>query len=644
MLIQSILPRLTNTTALEEFSLMCSVILISIVLLEIYLTRLTHQTKTKQPPHKNQIEASITRILWLTSVAILGVIWFWTVIANRQDLKAVVGIAIVIGAFGIMASTFFLEGLEIAYTSLKDKELRQITNKRLFGMIKESEPEFYEAREWCVIALVVFVTIMVDKERYVVPFIGPVETKTIAGKFLRGLITFGLTTFPFVWIAQSPAKELAIRNADFFLQIPLTAVVARGVLIVGKAVRLLRLKEPSDLSTKTYENIFNELGQERNLPPGEIKSFTDTLKKYGYGVVVDHDTLTIQEGGVCEFKTRVLIYMCAPRHAVSRSIGFESAIEGTPDIRFGMFAIEEVRESVEDNLKLWFDIFDTKIDEIAEKFSLTRVDDKSFKPRVSFKKRTSIPGQEKIMKAIPTPVNMSVVFPEAMPKPPEEEKSKKGALVVLEVHGKAKANAFKILSAGGSECEDFYSKFFVNPTLRSELEINLGDKVEGTFSTTSNDYTVTFEDTEHLAESERFRLMQTKSAQLQAYESRRPRAGITHQGRKLMILFESALPGASYLTYWRLRSDRQDVIPENESGPTDNKVDSSGCEIVKENPKPLEENLLKPEPVKEQDLSQRPLDREEQDLSQRPLDGEEQDLSQRPLDGELQDLTQHRRD
>jgi hypothetical protein len=109
------------------------------------------------------------------------------------------------------------------------------------------------------VAVVVAITLIVDREEYAIPFIGSFRTSNPFGLGLRYLVTFGLTTFPLVWVAQSPAKDLASTNSDHFLQLAFSELAVRLVTIVRKVVSVFRLRKPSEMFTEIYERISSNM-------------------------------------------------------------------------------------------------------------------------------------------------------------------------------------------------------------------------------------------------------------------------------------------------------------------------------------------------------------------------------------------------
>jgi hypothetical protein len=98
----------------------------------------------------------------------------------------------------ILFLTFLLEGVGLTFTSLSDKEEQQVSRPGTFKLIRDHRKDFYEARAWCMVAMVVAITLIVAREEYAIPFIGSFRTSNPFGLGLRYLVTFGLTTFPLV--------------------------------------------------------------------------------------------------------------------------------------------------------------------------------------------------------------------------------------------------------------------------------------------------------------------------------------------------------------------------------------------------------------------------------------------------------------
>ncbi len=484
---------------------------------------------------------------WLTFVLILASICLWSIV--KLDHSYSKAFLYVVVAIGILLLTFLLEGLELAYTELRDKEARQISRHSLFGVIRKYGDEFYEAREWCIVAMVVGATLMVERDTYFVPFLGEFSTDDTGGLIIRYLVTFGLTTFPLVWIAQSPAKELASRNSDHFLQLAVGDLALRFVLMVRQGVRLFRVKQPSDMFVELYKYIAPGFREERNLPPGEIRFFTDSLKKYGYAVIMGRDAFDIEEDGSASYRLRSLAYISSPKPEFSRDLAFDSKFKGDPAIRFWAFEINPVGESVQKKLPEWFQLFDSPDPDAFTHAAFRKMETRGFKSDVvAGEQRSGAPvvkGENKTVK---------IRFPYLLPRHNRNTQQKTATLLLTEIEGKTERGAFCApVDLRADDAGDFYFKTYATPCLRAEVVLQLNTHSVATFC--SDRYSVSFDKIEHVAESQRFAKMQRCRDGLADYDSRNtPTGGIDENGKTLAVYLESPLPGAVYQTWWSLRN------------------------------------------------------------------------------------------
>jgi hypothetical protein len=504
--------------------------------------------RSRKEINRDRRISALANSLWLSFVVILGIVWLWSVcdldrsyMMRRNYAEVLLYLA---GVSFILFLTFLLEGVELAFTSLSDKEEAQVSRPGTFKLIREHRKDFYEAREWCMVAMVVTITLIVDREEYAVPFIGSFRTSNPFGLALRYLVTFGLTTFPLVWVAQSPAKELASTNSDHFLQLAFTELAVRLVTVVRKVVSVFRLRQPSEMFTEIYERIAPGLAEPRRLPPGELKFFTDSLKKYGYAVISGRDSIKVSDDGSCNFCFRSLVYIGSPRSQFSRNIEFDGKVRSDRlDVRSWLFEIDEIGETVEDELGDWFHLFENGSPRNA---SIRPISTVGFSVNEVTHINSERPRGEKR--------TVTIQFPYFLPR--EDRKNhKKAVLLLAEICGEAGSPAFcapNDLSDDAPELEDYYFKKYMTPCLRSHVLVELAQDSLATLA--MNKHSVSFDNVELVAESMRFSRMQEVATCLTSYkELSEQTGGINENGTRLSVFLESALPGAEYQTRWHLR-------------------------------------------------------------------------------------------
>ena len=121
----------------------------------------------------------------------------------------ITGLVLVAGM--ILVGFFFVAGLEIAYTDLRDKDPGQVSSnvRALLKDMQQHEEIVYVAREWLGVILIVIFAYISDFETIFIPWLGE--------RHWRLRFTLLFTTVPLTWLAQGPAKRLAARNSEQFL-------------------------------------------------------------------------------------------------------------------------------------------------------------------------------------------------------------------------------------------------------------------------------------------------------------------------------------------------------------------------------------------------------------------------------------------
>jgi len=286
--------------------------------------------KAKAKVLLHRIGRSLAVSVWMTIVGFSGLTWIYSVHREYPD-NPTRTFLFFFGALLILFATFVLEGLEAAYSELRDKDDRQFQGRAggLFEQIKKMGRAFFETKEWSIVALVVLTTLMVDRDPgYFIPGICYANSNDSTGRIVRIALSMILSTLPFVWLAQSPGKYVARKNSAQFLKYTFAQVAVFLLRRVNSFfMKPLGLQYPSEVTDELALMTLSKSNEERVLPPSEYSFFADGLKKYGYGVPLIEDTITIDEHGACEMVSRHLAYVVMPRSIITRNLHFEIGFE-----------------------------------------------------------------------------------------------------------------------------------------------------------------------------------------------------------------------------------------------------------------------------------------------------------------------------
>jgi len=303
-----------------------------------------------QEPEKrpHRLSRSIGLSLWTTIVGFSALTWIASVSSAYGSFQAFLWAFFVVL---ILFATAVLEGLEAAFSELKDKDSHQIEETaarlhdrdvdqiegsaaRLHRQLRNMNTAFFETREWSIITLVVAATLMTEVDPgYQILGIGYVDSDAYLqvfrwhialGHIVRIVLSVILTTFPFVWLAQSPGKEVARRNSVQFLSYPFSRVM---VFILNRFIwplmRKVGLLYPSDVADDFALRMLKRSQDERALLPSEYAFFIEGVTKYGYGVLFLDEDISIDDKGAITIKSRQLVYITMPRGRISRWLFFE---------------------------------------------------------------------------------------------------------------------------------------------------------------------------------------------------------------------------------------------------------------------------------------------------------------------------------
>jgi hypothetical protein len=472
--------------------------------------------------HENQSQSwsklrafgrSVALAFWSTIIGFSTAVWLCSVYhAHNSDLLFVV--ILFIAAIVILIATFFLEGLEASYLELRDKDPSQLQGraKGEFDRISalQEHGEFLESREWSVVALVVITTLMVDIDPYYwIPGYGQVVSDGPHGHVVRIALTLVLSTLPFIWFAQSPGKHVAGRNSAQFLKyLPTRAAVFVLKWFVRPTMKVTGLFCPSNFTDELALIIMKYSQSARLLLPSEYGFFTDGLKKYGYGVPIMDDSITINPDGSICLTTRLMAYVINPRAQISRKHLFEEGFkEGTVDslernssekTRWRIYSVPMIGEKVSDNvLSEWATIF---YDERARAGN-TPSTYREVKSDYFFVKGEIQQLLDEKTHETEEELHISLNFRKDYP-----DEEGRALLVIWDVSFETLPGTVKLLEKFGQTSKYPYSKTHSHPCLRSTITLRLkANDFIFVESKEDDHWSVKYNESLHAIESERFK-------------------------------------------------------------------------------------------------------------------------------------------
>lgn len=488
------------------------------------------------PQNERGFHRSLTMSLWLTLVGVCGITWIYTIWLDSPFRSLIYA-----AGFSALVLTYFLEGLEIAVTDLSDKDKSQFSGSsgERFAAIKEDK-FFYESREWAIISLLIAASLMIERTAYHVPGIVDINDGDHGATLARIIITIVLTTCPFVWVAQSPGKEVALSNSVAFLNYDAPWLIFRVLRRFAPLVRWSGIHYPSEAGEDLAFTLMKKCREKRDLPTSEFRLFADGLKGYGYGILWAEDSMAIGKDGSCEVRYRSLAYVGMPRHGIPREVSFE---EGFSDIWDGQnkkpqvsaFLVDPIQEKVDDKLiEEWKGLFDSTdpAEWVKNKPGYRRVDTAEWLERYRLKSQNgmsgSVPQSAHVDQRPLKTLNITLDF---RGDTPEEGQ----AMVVMWVFT-IRMNPNTILLPKNLDCSEMndYFKRYSYPSLRSTFVISLPSN----FFARDLDYAVTYEGIEHEQEIVRFKNQQKQ-------------ATILSEDRKMItIRVNSPLPASTYKVKW----------------------------------------------------------------------------------------------
>jgi hypothetical protein len=274
------------------------------------------------------VRGAASRILstlsWGLAVVLLFATWIVSIHRSPYSLWTYV-----IPEVGAMFLLFFVTGLEIAYTNLRDKDSEQVdpTIREFLIFLQLNEHKLYEAREWFGVALVAILALLCEFDpASPMEFIFHTKVHLLPDERIwKFLFALFFTTLPAVWFAQSPAKVLAINNSQnfirkaSFLRVPLTW-----------AWTILDGLQSDALTELVYGPTFVRWKEERrNLSPSNSAFYVSALKRYGSGFHEIEQKISILPGGRAKVTQTGLIHVVSSdKRVFTRTIYLDGKYAG----------------------------------------------------------------------------------------------------------------------------------------------------------------------------------------------------------------------------------------------------------------------------------------------------------------------------
>jgi len=536
---------------------------------------------------------------WTTFMILCLSIWLDTVFHEEHE-NPYACLVPIFWAFCIFFFTFALEGLEVAYIELRDKDDQQFMRerrairvlRRIAQMRDRSHPvskagaaltdkdylkardktangeDFFEAREWAIIMLLIWATFLIDRPKYSIPWVIRVtEQQTGLLTAVRLTLTIGLTAFALVWVAQSPSKYVARNNSVNFL----TSIPSQvGLLFLRFAWYLLSfvgLQYPSQITNKLAMRAMPSCQERRNLPPSEFTFFADALKKYGYGFLIGQTDLNICADGSCKVCSRTLFYIDMPRESVSKVFGYEAGFEEESQRKLDNLAPSKcwvfmsplIGETVsQKDLETWEELFYFEGDRSGWK-----ADGYTQLPADSFKIKTTLtlPSKDKDSELIAgdgRPLHTLMVelkFLRQLPPPhsnspretwnqPEAILNQNAVIVLWEVEITTKRGTVPLPASDTEKTQYPFYRRHSNPSLRDTIVLKLpNDGLIFVNPDHPDNFEVNYDGTTHTLETKRFELQVRDDLKKKAPQRGQSTDRLTNEA---VLYVDSPLPAAIY--------------------------------------------------------------------------------------------------
>ncbi|HTV15069.1 MAG TPA: hypothetical protein VME68_10150 [Acidobacteriaceae bacterium] len=494
---------------------------------------------------------SLLLSLWLLIVGYSGVSWFLGVARSSLGLGVAICETFVVGA--ILTGMFILEGLEAAYVDLQYQDPHQLEENNdtrqalidsdLYQRVRGMGNSFYEAREWAVVVLIVCATLMIEGRPYSLPLLD-VRDSHVA----TVILTLVLTTFPLVWFAQSPGKAPARRNSAAFLHYWFSRWAAFALVPLSRAVKAVGLEHPSDLGSAAAYAVLKDCRVPRHLPPSEYTFFSDGLKKYGTGILVAYDVLTISSQGAVSFDSATLSYFIAPQDGIKRYFLYEKpfvadtvrSLETMEKCQYWAFETPVFGEQVtEEDVRLWSGLLWEKNPDNWDPPGYRKFHEEDFQVSAAVKCIASSDGQDQHR------LDVSLRFGNSLPEGCSGEVGTRAMIVLFRIQGKTENGTVTLPTKWGEETKYPFFKHYSLPLLRSTTQIHIDARANLRFVYPSK-FSVQYDGIPHASEERRFQLQKRPERQL---------AGpVWKEGLSELVYYvDSPLPGGDYENEMRFR-------------------------------------------------------------------------------------------
>jgi hypothetical protein len=466
---------------------------------------------------------SVTRLAaWSTAFTAVFVIW----IATALDPQMGVGwgfFRCIVAAVAIVA-ILLVEALAMSVIELEDKELAEGVGettdmdqvRRIVDSYLGDSIGYLRAREWFIAGLIVLVTMVVEFEKYKIPFVGTYE-----GPFVRVLFTGVFASVVVIWMAQSPGKELGKNRPVKFLSLWFGPQQAHALLTkLAKLASWSCINKPAELVSRVLEGALR-MTNEPSLPPGGARLFAELIKRYGYGDCNVEEKYFVSPDGSARLEQSETAYLGWKKEvAYVRRISCEQPFLEPPQVvSMHAYVIPALSANLEQDLKNWQ----------SRKLEYPKVRDWEITRNVTFSDDTK--------KSAFITVSLPV----------EQLRSDQAYLLEISIAAKWPAKTFRGALCPGA---DWWSRKPQKPCYEAQTVIALeggpNQVVIGRVSleASQDEYGKKIP---HTPETERFRRLQ--HLQSSASPSRN---GVPEDGQSLTIKLRYGLPGVRYKAGWEV--------------------------------------------------------------------------------------------
>jgi hypothetical protein len=293
------------------------------------------------------IRVTRSAFLWITWLCLVT-IWIATLWRNWVDnshlptLLAVLDVA-------LLFVLYFAEGIELAITSLLDKEPNQLRDTSLRNLLAEIQGRvgfFFAQRQVFVVVIISVLSLTTAYDWILVPFVGKVTDP--AATFWFSLV---LTTLTVLWFCQVTPKRLAIMNSELFLK------QSGPVWRLIKAISALGLPDPSDLLVNIVARHSN-YAQGRHLLPGRAAHYDNSTHLFGFALDMLGTEIGIRPDGSGSITKRFLVLYLRGHH--SRMYGTMTTRTGfvrPPTVQLKALHVLPVPERIESMSEILGQVF-----------------------------------------------------------------------------------------------------------------------------------------------------------------------------------------------------------------------------------------------------------------------------------------------